>query len=502
MELPVKGTVGVLGGSALDVEKILGAPRSGAATPDAVEVRADLFETPAEALRALDRVRGSFPAIFTVRLPGHGGKYEGSETARLSLYRKALGRGAALVDAEWDSECAFTLAREGAPLIASHHDFQATPDAGELERLSASMVALGPRLLKLVTTARSAADGLRILEWTGASSDPPRVGFAMGEMGLPSRVLSMSRGAPFTYAALGAAVAPGQPSVRDLKTLYRAGKLGRKTVVLGVAGNPVSHSLSPHIHNPALEARGIDAVYLPFLLDRLEDVVPCLDPLRMGGLSVTIPFKEDALRLADAADPQARSAGAANTLVIERAAGGRRTTTAYNTDFEGVLGPLRRRGVAIEGLTVAILGNGGAARGAARALAGAGASVKLYARSLERARPVAARLQVSCAPLDALEAGSHRLIINATPLGLHAGDPSPVPATVFDARTIAFDMVYDPPDTPFLEGAKAAGAATIPGREMLIAQALVQFRLFTGAEATAEEMEASFVEAQRARRDP
>ena len=61
-------------------------------------------------------------------------------------------------------------------------------------------------------------------------------------------------------------------------------------------------------------------------------------------------------------------------------------------------------------------------------------------------------------------------------------------------------MVYDPPDTPFLEGAKAAGAATIPGREMLIAQALVQFRLFTGAEATAEEMEASFVEAQRARR--
>jgi shikimate dehydrogenase len=126
--------------------------------------------------------------------------------------------------------------------------------------------------------------------------------------------------------------------------------------------------------------------------------------------------------------------------------------------------------------------------------------VTLHARSLERARPVAAALGVSCAPLEGLEAGRHRLIINATPLGLHAGDASPVPAAVFDARTVAFDMIYDPAETDFLAGARAAGAETIPGREMLISQALVQFRLFTGEEATYEELEASFIEAQRARR--
>src|SRR5688572_5562901 len=205
MELPVTGAVGVLGGSVVDADGLLAsAGREG--SPDAVEVRADLFASPGEALRALERLRGAFRAIFTVRLPGHGGKYEGTEAARLALYRDALAAGATLVDAEWDSECARALAREGAPLVASHHDFQATPEVPEMERLSRSMAALAPRIIKLVTTARSPADAVRMLEWTSAGGSPPRVGFAMGEIALASRVLSMSRGAPFTYGALGTAV--------------------------------------------------------------------------------------------------------------------------------------------------------------------------------------------------------------------------------------------------------------------------------------------------------
>jgi 3-dehydroquinate dehydratase/shikimate dehydrogenase len=500
MDLPVTGVVGVLGGSAAAVGAVLDSlpSRPPAERPDAIEVRADLLESPEAGIRALARLPRGLPAIFTVRLPSHGGKFTGDEALRVRLYREAVERGAALVDAEGESEAARVLARERAPLIASHHDFGGMPEPAKIERLARALSALAPRAIKLVPTAISLADAVRMLDWVAAArpGEPARIGFAMGEAGLASRVLSLSRGAPFTYGSLGGPVAPGQPSAADLKTLYGAARLGRSTRVLGVAGNPVAHSLSPHIHNPALAARGIDAVYLPFRLGSLAEALPALDPLRIDGLSVTIPFKEEALAIADEADARSRAAGAANTLVVRRPEGSR-TLHAYNTDFDGVLGPLRRHGIQPAGLQAAIIGNGGAARGAARALVDAGARVTLYFRNPARGGPVAAALGVEGLPLDRLRPGRHGLIINATPLGLRAGDPSPAPAAVFDEETAAFEMVYGPPETAFLAAARAAGARTaIRGGEMLVAQAIEQFRLFTGQEAAWEELETYFLEAQ------
>ncbi|HVR76603.1 MAG TPA: type I 3-dehydroquinate dehydratase [Planctomycetota bacterium] len=500
-DLPIKGIVGVVAGEA-SLEAAL-RPREGeAARPDALEVRADLFEPPAAALAAVEQAAGELPVLFTVRLRSHGGKWERDDAARIGLYRDALRRGASLVDAEWNSEAARALAREGAPLVASHHDFESMPDADSLEEIARLVAELHPRVLKVVPTARNPRDAVRILEWVAAArpDGPPRVGFAMGEMGLPSRVLAMAWGSPFTYGSLGKAVAPGQPSVRDLRALYRADRLTRSTRVLGVIGNPVAHSLSPEMHNRALGARGIDAVYIPFRLESVADLEGLVDSLGIDGLSVTIPFKEDALHFASEADDRARSSGAANTLLIRRESGGVRRALATNTDFDGVLGPLERRRVETRGLSAAIIGNGGAARGAARALKEAGSSVTLYSRSIERGRPVAEALGVLSAPLGTLEEGRHGLIVNATPLGLRPGDPSPVPAEVFNPRTIAFDMIYEPPETPFLTAARSRGAPWIPGREMLLCQGLVQFRLFTGAEASYEELEAAFLDGQAARR--
>ena len=502
LELPIKGIVGVIGGSEQDVTKALRSlDTPSSAVPDAVELRADLFDNPRAALDILETVPRSLSVIFTVRLPDHGGKYEGDEPARIRLYRDAISRGASLVDAEWESPAASALAREKAPLLVSHHDFHAMPDAVTLERLTREMSSLSPRAMKLVPTAECPGDGLRMLEWVRSreAGSPHRIGFAMGETGLLSRVLSTAWGAPFTYAALGAQVAPGQTSVSDLRDLYRSAELDRDTRVLGVIGNPVVHSLSPHMHNPALQAHGIRAVYLPIRLGDFTELEPIVDPLGIDGLSVTIPFKAEALRFANQPDSQARSSGAANTLVVRRGSGGERTVLAYNTDFDGVLGPLRRRSLDPRGLSTGILGNGGAARGAAVALHGAGARVTIYYRNRERGRPVAEALGVDSAPLPDLTAGRHQLIINATPLGMKAGDPSPAPPTVFDAHTTAFDMVYDPPETPFLEAARESGSGTIPGREMLICQGLVQFKLFTGEEATYEELEAGFLNGQAAR---
>ncbi len=315
----------------------------------------------------------------------------------------------------------------------------------------------------------------------------------MGEVGFASRALAIAKGSPLTYGSIGRPVAPGQVTALELLEVYRPQLRSRSTRVLGVVGNPVRHSLSPHLHNPALAARGIDAIYLPLLLDRLEELDPALDSLRIDGLSVTIPFKEDALRLADRADERARRAGAANTLKVERDEKGNRTALlAYNTDVEGVLAPLQKRVGDLKGMRAAVVGNGGAARGAVQALLEGGASPTLYYRNEARGDPVAASLGVPGRPITAMKRGAQKVIINATSLGLTAGDPSPVDPGVFSPETIAFEMVYDPPETRFLDDARLAGAARIGGREMLVSQALEQFRIFTGETATYEELDEHF----------
>ena len=91
-----------------------------------------------------------------------------------------------------------------------------------------------------------------------------------------------------------------------------------------------------------------------------------------------------------------------------------------------------------------------------------------------------------------MKRGAQKVLINATSLGLSPGDPSPVDPAVFSPETIAFEMVYDPPETRFLEDARLAGATRIGGREMLVSQAVEQFRIFTGQTASYEELDENF----------
>lgn len=471
---------------------------------DGVELRADLFDEIEDAFRALRKLAATFPVLFTLRLASQGGSFDGDDGARIGAFLTALEEGAVLVDAEEGSVAAERLASGGAPLVLSWHDFESMPNAKELATLTTEMEATGARAIKVVPTASCLHDAVRMLEWVAGDQrdGPARVGFAMGEPGLASRVLSIAYGAPWTYASIETSVAPGQTSVAELAELYRAGKLGHRPAVFGVIGNPVSHSLSPHMHNAALAKAGIDAVYLPLLLESIDELEPCWRPLRIAGLSVTIPFKEDALRRADVPDERSRSCGASNTLVVENPDDESDTPrlSGHNTDFDGVLGPIRDRMGDLSGAEIAVLGNGGAARGAIRALLEAGARPTLHYRNPHRGQPVANELGVASAHLSDLRAGRYRAIINATSLGLEAGDPSPVAADVFEAGTIAFDMVYDPPETRFVLDAREHGATVILGREMLVAQGVVQFELLTGEKADPGDFEESFLDAQRRRR--
>jgi shikimate dehydrogenase len=253
------------------------------------------------------------------------------------------------------------------------------------------------------------------------------------------------------------------------------------TVVAGVAGAPVTHSLSPLIHNAWIQAAGLNAVYVPFApsADGFEAFARGLRGGAVRGLNVTAPFKEAALALADSVSNRARAAGAANLLTFPR--GGE--IVADNTDGAGLLTALAPSFDAAAG-PVVILGAGGAARGAAAALAMAGApEVRIVNRTHRRAEALATAVGPlgRAVVLEPAAFEDANLIVNATTLGLGGGRG---PAAEFSAaRTgaVALDMVYRPLRTEFLERAARSGLATVDGLAMLIGQAAPSFAALFGA---------------------
>jgi len=257
------------------------------------------------------------------------------------------------------------------------------------------------------------------------------------------------------------------------------------TVVAGVIGAPVRHSLSPLIHNAWIEAAGVDAVYIP-IAPTLWKFPALLEGLRGGalrGLNVTLPFKEDALAVADQATGSARRAGAANLLLFESDG----TIHADNTDGIGLLAALAEQAPALDitARPIVVLGAGGAARGAVAALLDAGApEVRIVNRTLDRAHALAEALgdRVTVhewgALREALTAAS--AVINATSLGLAGAEPLAVSFDGLQAGAVVMDMIYRPLRTAFLARAEAEGFTPVDGLAMLIGQAAPSFEAFFG----------------------
>lgn len=263
------------------------------------------------------------------------------------------------------------------------------------------------------------------------------------------------------------------------------------TVVAGVAGNPVGHSLSPLIHNAWLEAAGIDGVYVAFQPpgDRFDRFVEGLRGGAIRGVNVTIPFKEVAISMADEVSRRAHAAAAANLLIFERDG----TVVADNTDGVGLIGALAAKasGFDVTAGPIALLGAGGAARGAAAALVLAGApEVRILNRTLAKAEAVAGALggSAKACPLSAAAEAFDGVVavINATSAGLAGEGTLDVPLEATPPGAVIMDMVYKPLITPFLAQARRLGRPVVDGLEMLIRQAIPSFEAFYGRAPPAE----------------
>jgi len=444
---------------------------------DMVELRLDTVADP-DPDGALAGRTG--PVIVTCRASWEGGHFRGSEAERLRLLERAWRAGADFVDIEWQawSRAPWIGETGGERLVVSHHDFSGVPD--DLQARYSAMAATGAAVVKLAVTARALRDCVRLLDLL-----PPErrrhVLVGMGAAGLVPRLLPDRFGSAWTYAGDG--VVPGQVPAGRMREEFRFGEVSVGAALYGLAANPAGHSVSPAMHNAAFRAAGLDAVYVPLQAVDAADLFAFADAFGLAGASVTVPFKVDVLPYCTP-DAVAREVGAVNTL--------RRTASGwegFNTDVAGLLAPLAGR-VELAGLRATILGAGGAARAAAIALRRAGAAVTIAARRPEQAHAVAADTGTAAGPLPP-PPGSWDLLVNATPVGMYpAVDQTPLPDGPFDGRLV-YDLVYNPPETRLLREARAAGCATLGGLDMLVAQAVEQFRIWTGRTPDASVMRAA-----------
>ena len=470
---------------------------------DVVELRLDCLEEdqlPAAQARLgapLGEMR--LPFIITYRPQEQGGRRRMGLEERLSFWRGApawlrevSGRDRAFADLELDlleSHGAATLGdlSRAFRVICSHHDFQRTP--AELEEVFGRMARTPADVLKIATRANSITDCLEVLRLCERRGGREVIAVSMGEAGLLTRVLGPAFGSFLTYGSLdpAQATAPGQIGARELHSLYRVGELSVRTMVTGLVGSPVGHSLSPRLHNAAFAALGLDAVYLPFeVADVSEFVRRMADPRtrelgwNLRGLSVTAPHKQAIVPHLDRVEPNASRVGAVNTVVVSKERG----LEGFNTDAGASVVPLAGL-VELRGARVAVIGAGGAARALVWALGERGARATVFARDPARGREVAGEFGADAAPLDGAHFGGFEVVVNATPLGTRGARESETPAVAAQLRgaRVAYDLVYNPSETRFLREARAAGCQTVGGLGMLVAQAEEQFRLWTGQEA-------------------
>jgi 3-dehydroquinate dehydratase/shikimate dehydrogenase len=486
---------------AVITEQTIGAARESmhraAEVADAVELRLDFlrdldFKNPAF-LRPL--LEGKpLPAIITCRSIEEGGQQRIDNQARLAL----LVEGARHLADYCDIEAAHYAEARGlnadlSRLIVSYHNLNETP--AHIDSIYKKVTGVRAAIHKIVTRAESINDCIASFDMLARARREGRnlIALAMGEAGIITRVLGPSRGCFLTYGSLGRGKesAPGQMTCDELVHSYRVRSITRETIVTGVIGYPCSHSASPAMHNRAFAEAGLDFVYLPmevadlaaFFADFVRLKTRRID-WKLRGLSVTIPHKSGASGLLDLVEDTAKEIGAVNTIVISDG-----LLFGLNTDVDAAMRPLDAA-LDLRGVDCAIIGSGGAARAVVSGALQRGARVSIFARNLEKARAMGSDFGVEVFPLEAFDSSKAEVVINTTPVGMrgHSEDRSPVARSALGGRKIAYDLVYNPRETRFLKDARDEGCLAIGGLDMLVAQAALQFKYWTGLEAPVDSM--------------
>ena len=382
------------------------------------------------------------------------------------------------------------------PKICSFHDF--SDNIPNVNAIYDRLAATSADVIKIAVKANDIVDAIDLWKLLERAKSEGRqfIPIAMGEAGKWTRILGLAHGAFLTYTALetGGEVAPGQISVRDMLDVFRVKELDERSDVYGIIAGNTSYTMSPYVHNAAFKAAGINSVFVPLQVADLEAFIRRMVKretreieLNFRGFSVTNPHKQSIIRYLDHVDDAAEKIGAVNTVkIIDSKLHG------YNTDAGGFIKPLKARFGDLKNARVAIAGAGGAARACAYALVNEGANVKVMARDPKKAELLGGDFNIRAGSLQN-DLSDYDIVVNATPLGTKGENANNTIATSDHLRNVklVYDLVYNPAETRLLREAKESGADTLNGFDMFIAQALNQFKIWTGLDASADVISAA-----------
>jgi len=483
---------------------------------DMIELRVDLMpDVPDEHLAGLfERPAADVPMLLTIRSAEEGGDWTRSEVERIECLaawggladyvdielatwrRDATLRESLQIVTEPDGEQrapaeASGVANRERGLILSKHDFASRPVSlhGDLVEMLGAGDCIIPKLAWRARTVRDNFEAFELMR----SSPRPLIAICMGPDGVASRILAKKFGAFATFAALdvGRESAPGQVTLDVLRDTYRWDEIDVKTHVYGVLGDPVGHSLSPHVHNAAFREAGVNAVYVPLRVGATYEAfkafmveVQARPWLDFRGFSVTLPHKANALRFirdnGGSFSPEAQRVGAVNTMRLEPDDRWSGSNTDLPAAMETISSGLADGWDKLPGIDAAVLGAGGVARAVVAGLCDRGVSVTIYNRTLAKSKALAEEFGCQHAAWDDRAKGRHALIVNCTSVGLAPEiDASPMPVGSLGADQAVFDTVYNPLCTRLLRESQAAGCLTMDGVEMFARQAATQFEHWT-----------------------
>ncbi|MBC2713576.1 MAG: shikimate dehydrogenase [Desulfosarcina sp.] len=264
------------------------------------------------------------------------------------------------------------------------------------------------------------------------------------------------------------------------------------TRLYGVIGDPVSHSLSPVMHNAAFRQSGYNGVYVAFHVTDLPGAVAGIRILNIRGCSVTIPHKVAIMDLLDHVDSMARQIGAVNTIVNED---GR--LSGFNSDSPGAMAALLEK-TPVARRRVAVIGAGGAARALAHGVVTHGGRLTIVNRSEDKGCQLATELESDFCPLADFSGGGFDILINTTSVGMTPKtDQMPVSHACLRPAMTVMDIVYNPLETRLIRAARDAGCTVVDGVAMFVHQGAIQFERWTGKKAPVQLMKKMILDALR-----
>lgn len=464
---------------------------------DIAELRVDCL-APDERLhfRKFPELAG-IPCILTIRRQLDGGNFMEGEGSRIAL----LARGLAFADTDHRKNFSYIDLEEdlqvpsieeaarafGTRIIRSVHNMTG-PEADIRSRVQ-RLRRTKDEIAKVAFMPRNLSDVTRLFHEAKSCTGEDYILIAMGQYGLPSRILAPILGSHITFVTSEEAIRRSQNVLGQLdpvtiNEVYHIRSITEKTKIYGVTGNPLTATSSPLIHNTGYLKQHIDAVYLPIKAETVEEAIEFAEEIGIEGLSITFPFKETVLPNIDEISSQTGEIGACNTIMKKND-----KWIGCNSDAPGfsraLLEFLGRKD--LKRLHVSIIGAGGAAKAIAHAVKEVGGKACIFNRTTDKARELAEQYNFKWATLDTgsrliMESFSD-VIIQTTNVGMSPNvDEDPIDFYAFNGNEAVYDVIYHPEKTRMLKRAQKAGCKVCNGYTMLQYQAYLQYKLFTGVD--------------------